>query len=102
MSRSRFRSRVLAGVVPLAIVVSGCEGRPPLDTSSGPVSTEVRAQVFQQRTFLVTDDGGNPTPAASCPGCDPGSRYTLLDANDALRVLYTGVHHEGSRNCASD
>lgn len=52
--------------------------------------------------FAVTDTGvaGGPAPT-SCPGCDGASNYTFADSFDALKVLYFGLHHDGTYNCAS-
>ena len=62
--------------------------------------------------FAVTNDGtatgGTP---ASCPGCDASNNYTFGASGsslysgqpsfDALAVLYFGLTHDGTYNCAS-
>jgi cysteine-rich repeat protein len=53
--------------------------------------------------FTVTIDGlatsGAPT---SCPGCDTlgNNTYTFADSFDALKVLYFGLTHDGTYQCA--
>ncbi|HVV51568.1 MAG TPA: hypothetical protein VHO06_18000 [Polyangia bacterium] len=62
--------------------------------------------------FAVTNDGTATGGApASCPGCDAGNNYTFGAAGstlysgqpsfDALAVLYFGLTHDGTYNCAS-
>jgi hypothetical protein len=53
------------------------------------------------RSVLVADASGQP--ATNCPGCLPGTnRYMLRDWREVLALVYAGLHHDGSRNCASD
>lgn len=52
--------------------------------------------------FAVTNDG-TATGAApsSCPGCDASNNYTFADSFDALKVLYFGLTHDNTYDCAS-
>jgi len=50
-------------------------------------------------SIAVTDQ--NNVSGLQCPGCTDGS-YALADWRDVLRLIYAGVHHDGSKDCASD
>jgi hypothetical protein len=62
--------------------------------------------------FAVTSDGTSAGgPPATCPGCDASNNYTFGDAGaalyagqpsfDALAVLYFGLMHDGTYDCAN-
>ncbi len=51
------------------------------------------------RSVTVTD--GNGVAGAQCPGCDAGA-YKFADWQDVLKVVYAGVHHDGTKDCNSD
>ena len=67
--------------------------------------------ISHTRAIAVTDVNSD---GLVCPGCDgsnnyaptawtnPGSGITFDPALDFLRVLFYGIHHEGTRNCGSD
>jgi hypothetical protein len=71
-------------------------------TTSCTGSTGVANGLGTSVAFAVTDTGvsGGPAPS-SCPGCDGSNNYAFADSFDALKVLYFGLHHEGTYNCAS-
>jgi hypothetical protein len=51
--------------------------------------------------FAVTSDGTATGGApATCPGC-VSNNYTFADSFDALKVLYFGLMHDGTYDCAS-
>jgi hypothetical protein len=51
--------------------------------------------------FAVTADGTSTGGAPpTCPGC-VGTNYTFNDSFDALKVLYFGLTHDGTYDCAS-
>jgi hypothetical protein len=65
-------------------------------------SSAVAAGFGATTPFPVTNDG-TPTggPPSTCPGCDGSNNYTFADSLDALRVLYFGLMHDGTYDCAS-
>ena len=71
-------------------------------TTSCTGSTGVANGLGTSAAFAVTDTGvsGGPAPS-SCPGCDGSNNYAFADSFDALKVLYFGLHHDGTDNCAS-
>jgi hypothetical protein len=49
-------------------------------------------------TFAVPTSGpGNP----GCPGCDASNNYTIANSLDTLRLMYGGLHHDGTYDCNS-
>jgi ABC-type phosphate transport system substrate-binding protein len=51
-------------------------------------------QLANGGTFQVTDTSGNPV--TSCPGCDGTGHYTLASSIDLLRLIYGGMHNDGT------
>ena len=62
-------------------------------------------------SFTVTDSTG--APVVNCPGCDTGtSTYTIggptggsgnvAGWKDVLKLVYTGIGHDGTRDCAGN
>jgi hypothetical protein len=50
--------------------------------------------------FPVFADGVSGAPA-SCPGCDASNNYTFANSFDALKILYFGLTHDNTYDCAS-
>jgi ABC-type phosphate transport system substrate-binding protein len=84
---------LLVGIDGVAIVAN------KTNTCSGTTLNNVGA--LPSAPMTVTDTGlvGGPAPS-SCPGC-VGSTYAIADSFDALKVLYFGLTHDNSYNCAS-
>jgi hypothetical protein len=93
---------LLVGIDGVAIVAN--------DTNS--CSSTATNGVGTTSAFAVTNDGTSTggTPA-TCPGCDASNNYTFgatgstlysgQPSFDALAVLYFGLTHDGTYNCAS-
>jgi hypothetical protein len=37
----------------------------------------------------------------ACPGCDASNNYTIANSVDTLRLIYGGLHHDGTYDCNS-
>jgi hypothetical protein len=90
----------------------GLDGVSILANKTNSCSSAAANGVGAALTFVVTNDGtatgGTP---ATCPGCDASNGYTFGAAGsalyagqpsfDALAVIYFGLTHDGTYNCAS-
>jgi hypothetical protein len=91
---------ILVGIDGVAIVANTTNS-----CSTGSVATQFGATT----AFPVFNDGLTGTPA-TCPGCDSSNNYTLgatgsskysgQPSFDALAVLYFGLTHNGTYDCA--
>jgi hypothetical protein len=118
MSRALKNSEYCAIAAPAGAGLSegllvGIDGVAIVANDTNACSTSGAANGFgSTAAFAVTNDGtatgGTP---ATCPGCDGTNSYTFgatgstvyagQPSFDALALLYFGLHHDGSYNCAS-
>jgi hypothetical protein len=79
----------------------GIDGVAVVANQTNSCSSSVANGVGSPVAFAVTSDGTATGGApASCPGCT-GTNYTFADSFDALKLLYFGLHHDGTYDCAS-
>jgi hypothetical protein len=80
----------------------GLDGVAVLANTTNSCSSSAAAGLGSSTSFPVTNDGTSSGGApATCPGCDASSNYQFADSFDALRVLYFGLMHDGTYDCAS-
>ena len=65
-----------------------------IEANSITACTNELANATSANSFQVNDTSGNPV--TSCPGCDMTGHYTLADSIDLLRLVYGGMHHDGT------
>lgn len=51
------------------------------------------------KSVAVSDSNG--VAGLQCPGC-AGATYNIADHRDVLRIIFAGVHKDGSKDCNSD
>jgi RHS repeat-associated protein len=80
----------------------GLDGVAVVANEANSCSVTTANGVGSATAFTVTSDGTSTGGAPpTCPGCDGSGKYTFADSFDALKVLYFGLMHDGTYDCAS-